>query len=355
LYVWVNDVFITPLSNLLTMLAMALLEAGERLALPVIDEPSFREWNDNNIETTFSKPRLIQTRDCTRENCRLYIYERSPLAKIKTPVVAKRYLYMADEEEEDYDTVDNGWEGCVFLYKEAKSGETIISKIPQEEIYQMMLLFASGLALMPRSKDSCPHIKNVLNFGLGTGMIPKGYLWLHKDVDVTSLEIEPTMVEVAQVMFGLPKVDRLNIVLEDAQKFIGRYADLMECGRERPETLFDIIFMDVTSSGTEEHPKWCETKKTLDTLQWILTENGVFVSNVMMMDGQVARVEGQFVKHFTKVWKLVESDETNSLFFCAHNPPLFELETVSNWLPENYPNWLIERLADWGPRVKMIK
>jgi len=337
------------------MVAMALFEAGERMGQRVHVGPSLKKWNDNNIGTTFCKPRLLQTRDCTRDNCRLYIYERSPKESIKTPVVAKRYLYMNDEEEKDYDTVDNGWEGCVFLYKEAKWGTTLISKLPQEEIYQMMLLFASGLALMPRCKGSSPHINNVLNFGLGTGMLPKGYLWLHKDVNVTAVEIEPTVIEVAQTMFGLPKVDRLNIVLDDAKKFIRRHSDIMENGRERPETRFDIVFMDVTNSWTEEHPEWCRTKETLDTLQWILSENGVFVSNVMMTEGQVARVEEQFIKHFAKVWKLVESDETNSLFFCVQNPPLFELETVSNWLPNNYPHWLVERLSDWGPRVEMIK
>jgi len=243
----------------------------------------------------------------------------------------------------------------VFLYKLAKSRETIISKLPQEEIYQMMLLFASGIALMPRRKGRCPRIKNVLNFGLGTGILPKGYFWLHEDVNITSLEIEPTMVEVAQTMFGLPKVDRLVVVLEDARKFIRRHTFAREIGKKCPETRFDIVFMDVTTSGTEEHPRWCETKKTLDTVQWILTENGVFVSNVMMMEGQVERVERQFVKHFSKVWKLVESDETNTLFFCVHNPSPFELETVSNWLPGNYPNWLVEKLADWGPRVELIK
>jgi len=87
----------------------------------------------------------------------------------------------------------------------------------------------------------------------------------------------------------------------------------------------------------------------------MLTKNGVFVSNVMMMEGQVERVERKFVKHFTKVWKLVESDETNALFFCVHNPSPLDIETVSNWLPENYPNWLIEKLAEWGPRIEMLK
>jgi len=351
-----NDVFIAPLSDLLIiMLAMALLEAAKSSRPSVVDEPSLEEWNDNNIGTTFSKPNLIQTRDCTRLNCRLFIYERSPLAETKTPVVVKRYLYMANEEEEDYDTVDCGWEGCVFLYKLKNSGKAILSKLPQEEIYQMMLLIASGIALMPRRNAGYPQIKNVLNCGLGTGMLPKGYLLLHKDVKVTSLEIEPTMVEVAQAMFGLPKANRLKIIVEDAKKFIRRQTVAMECGKEGPETQFDIIFMDVTNSGTEEHPRWCETKKILDTIQWMLTKNGVFVSNVMMMEGQVERVERKFVKHFTKVWKLVERDETNSLFFCVHNPPPFDIETVSNWLPENYPNWLIEKLAKWGPRIEVLK
>jgi len=119
----------------------------------------------------------------------------------------------------------------------------------------MMLLMASGIALMPRRNVGSPRIQNVLNCGLGTGMLPKGYLLLDKEVKITSLEIEPTMVEVAQAMFGLPKTNRLKIILEDARKFIRRQTVAMKCGKEGPETRFDIIFMDVTNSGTEEHPR----------------------------------------------------------------------------------------------------
>lgn len=325
------------------------------MKLPVINEPSLQEWNDDNVVDTFGKPRLLQTRDCTRGKCRLYIYERLPVEGLMTPVVAKRYLYVAPEEEENYNSVDNGWEGCVFLYREQNSESIVISKIPQEEIYQMMLLFASGIALMPRSEDSCPHIRNVLILGLGTGLLPKGYLWLHSDVNVKAIEIEPAMVDVAQSMFGLPKDDRLEIVVKDAKKYIRRHRLDKENGRNRPTTDYDIAFMDITSSGTEKYPSWCETKKTLETISWLLNSNGVFVSNVMMMSGQAPRVEKSLVKYFTKVWKLVESDATNTIFFCVNNNPVSELETLSNWLPDNYPRWLVDRLTDWGPRVQMIK
>jgi len=42
-------------------------------------------------------------------NCRVYIYERFPMDGDKTQVVAKRYMYAASEEEENYNSVDHGW------------------------------------------------------------------------------------------------------------------------------------------------------------------------------------------------------------------------------------------------------
>jgi len=74
----------------------------------------------------------------------------------------------------------------------------------------------------------------------------------------------------------------------------------------------------------------------------------------MMLKGQVSRVEKSLVKYFAKVWK-VESDNTNTLFFSVMKPPTVELETLSNWIPDNYPSWLVERLTYWGPRVKIVK
>merc|ERR1719285_136408 len=118
----------------------------------------------------------------------------------------------------------------------------------------MMLLIASGIALMPRRNASYPQIKNVLNCGLGTGMLPKGYLWLHEDANVTSLEIEPTMVEVAQAMFGLPKSNRLKIVLEDAKKFIRRQTVVMECGKDGPETRLILFLWTSPTTGQRNIP-----------------------------------------------------------------------------------------------------
>jgi len=128
----------------------------------------------------------------------------------------------------------------------------MISKLPQEELYQMMLLFANGIALMPRSGDRCPHLRNVLILGLGAGLLPKAYFWLHDDVHIEAVEIEPEMVDVAQTMFGLPQDDRLKIIVEDARNYLKCHN---ENGRTRPSKVFDTIFMDITSSGTERYPR----------------------------------------------------------------------------------------------------
>jgi len=105
---------------------------------------------------------------------------------------------------------------------------------------------------MPRSGDRCPHLRNVLILGLGTGLLPKAYFGLHDDVCIEAVEIEPQMVYVAQTMFGLSQDDRLKIVVEDARNYLQCHN---EKGRTRLRKVFDKIFMDITSSGTVRYPR----------------------------------------------------------------------------------------------------
>jgi len=109
-----------------------------------------------------------------------------------------------------------------------------------------------------------PGAKRALVLGLGAGILAKQLV--RRGLDVTAVELEPDIGEVAQVYFGLPA--QVHLVYEDARTYLNR-------AKER----FDLVFLDVYAG--ESIPWYLTTLEAMARVKGILNTDGLMIINTM--------------------------------------------------------------------------
>lgn len=116
-----------------------------------------------------------------------------------------------------------------------------------------------------------PGLKKVLVLGLGGGSIPKAFVARYPDVSVTCVEIDPVVLDVARNYFYLPDSERLQVVIDDARRYLARTS-----------TNFDAIFIDAYLADYYGAyvPFHLATKEFFELVAKRLTSGGVVAYNV---------------------------------------------------------------------------
>lgn len=118
-------------------------------------------------------------------------------------------------------------------------------------------------------KDS---IKNVIMLGLGGGSIQKQVEYFYPDVNITTIELDPKVVNVARQYFFVRQSDRHKIIIEDGRMFLRR-------SNER----YDLIILDAYTANRYGSyiPYTLVTKEFFALAKERLTPNGVLAYNVI--------------------------------------------------------------------------
>ncbi len=114
-----------------------------------------------------------------------------------------------------------------------------------------------------------PDAKKVLVIGLGGAAAPKRIWRDFDDVQLTTVELDPEVVETAYRWFALPRDPRIAVEVDDGRRFLQRHAD------ER----YDVIMVDAFySDGVPFH---LTTFEFVELLRDRLTPGGVVATNVI--------------------------------------------------------------------------
>jgi spermidine synthase len=111
--------------------------------------------------------------------------------------------------------------------------------------------------------------QRILVIGLGGGSIPRAFQYLYPDVHVTSVEIDPAVVEVAETYFGFTEGPQQDIEVADGRVWIKRAL--------RRETRYDLIVLDAFNG--DYIPEHLLTREFLLEARELLSEGGVVVAN----------------------------------------------------------------------------
>ncbi len=115
-----------------------------------------------------------------------------------------------------------------------------------------------------------PKLKNALVIGGGAYLAPRLLLKDSPQTQIDVAEIEPSLLELSQQYFGLPKNPaHLNNHVEDGRRFL-----------DQTEKKYDLIFSDAYFSYYSV-PSHLLTREFFRLARGRLTPNGVFVANVV--------------------------------------------------------------------------
>ena len=139
-----------------------------------------------------------------------------------------------------------------------------------------------------------PRAKNALLLGLGAGILAKQLV--RRGVEVTAVELEPRIGEVARQYFDLP--DSVRLFYEDARTYLNR-----------SQEQYDIVFLDVFAA--ENTPWYMMTTEAIERIKKRLHPDGILVINtlawVVGVSPDVVRSESALLKSFDDVRVFVSS------------------------------------------------
>jgi len=161
---------------------------------------------------------------------------------------------------------ESDWNGMLIKVKETNTtislhyGDGLITQASILKNYPERLQYDYANQLVS-VVDHVESPSRALVLGLGGGVIPS---WLHRNTkcQIDVVEIIPNLRDIAEKYFDMPSDDRINVITEDAFKFVnGHYRNT-----------YDIIIVDVCDDARIEN-KFI-TPKFYEGLKWILTPKG---------------------------------------------------------------------------------
>lgn len=110
-----------------------------------------------------------------------------------------------------------------------------------------------------------PEAKSALLLGLGAGILAKQLV--RRGVEVTAVELEPDIGDIARTYFGLP--DHVELVIGDARTYLNQPG----------ERRFDLVFLDVYAG--ESIPWYLTTREAMALVKQVLNPGGRLIVNAM--------------------------------------------------------------------------
>jgi spermidine synthase len=116
------------------------------------------------------------------------------------------------------------------------------------------------------------QITNVLMIGLGGGSAQRAFQYYYPDVAFRTVEIDPTVVRVAQDFFNVRESENHKIEISDGRVFL-----------RRSSARYDVILLDayVSDRYGSSIPQHLATKEFFELARDHLTTNGVVAYNVI--------------------------------------------------------------------------
>ncbi len=156
-----------------------------------------------------------------------------------------------------------------------------------------------------------PELNRALAIGGGAYSVPKAILRDHPAAHVDVAEIEPSLLYLSRVYFGLPNDPRLNNYVMDGRRFLF----------ETNET-YDLIFMDVYRSFAAV-PMQFTTHEFFDLVLNRLNTDGVFIANYF---GSLSAKTRSVI---FSVYKTMQSVFPQVFLFATINP---ESDSLQNFI-----------------------
>lgn len=149
-----------------------------------------------------------------------------------------------------------------------------------------------------------PNPKRVLMIGGGVYTYPQYYLKKHPETLVDVVEIDPSLIDVAQEFFAFRENPRLSIFHQDGRTFV-----------RNSQKKYDVIFLDAFSGHSVPHQ--LTTFEFLKDLRRILKPEGMVITNIIssldLKEGKFTWVQYLTYKSVFEEVKLLAIEDPENL------------------------------------------
>ncbi len=130
------------------------------------------------------------------------------------------------------------------------------------------------------SISSSPNIKHILLLGLGGGTILSLLQNKFPNVSITAIEIDPIMIKIAKEYFETDKIPNLNIIQNDAFKYIQSL---------NKNNKFDLILIDLFAGETQ--PNKMYKPQFINKIIQLIDNNGIIFINCLFFKKHKKKTE----------------------------------------------------------------
>ena len=175
---------------------------------------------------------------------------------------ADNVLASAESAYSSLDVVDYG--DTIGLRTDERNG-TIYSFVPRKGNWKYGSRLYDLFSLAPILANA----KRALLLGVGAGTIPMLHEEMNPSLDITGVEIDPTIIDLGRKYFRLKEADNISrLAIEDARPFL-----------LKEESLYDLIEVDLFWGGAEI-PFYLATQEFFDLTGKHLAPGGLLAMNI---------------------------------------------------------------------------
>jgi spermidine synthase len=207
-----------------------------------------------------------------------------------------------------YET-DSEFNGHIQVVQIGNTRKIKVDKIDQSISYTSpscsRLVWGKAVQLL---KENLPHTQNAMILGLGGGTMAHLLSREFPDVSITSVEIDPIMVDVARQYFDIDNIPNHKVLVTDAMRVVvepDKY--------EIPRQSLDAVIVDIYNG--EKYPDLGKSGNFITALRKLVKPGGVIIFNRIYLDRHQDEVNVfiEYISGYLKDVKLlVVAGYTNS-------------------------------------------
>ena len=148
-------------------------------------------------------------------------------------------------------------------------------------------------------------MENILVLGVAGGSVIRTLVdEINFKGQITGVEIDAAIIEIANTYFHLNEIPNLDIIIDDAFEFVWKTKDQ-----------YDLIIIDIFQDT--KMPDFLFETDFVNRIRFLLNSKGFVLFNTMLLNGPQKQINLEFVKHFDTqkyiVKKFNKMGETNEL------------------------------------------
>jgi spermidine synthase len=262
---------------------------------------------------------------CIAKLCLIFFY---PLLSQAEVIHQERSLYRNILVE------DNDNLRCLrFNVKTSKSNQSCYDKEnPNRLVFNYTKLLFSGLLINDNPQK-------ILIIGLGGGTMSNTLHLLYPTAQITNVEIDPSVIRVAQKYFNFIENDLVTSVVQDGRIFVKRAA--------LKKQQYDWIILDAFNG--DYIPEHLLTKEFLTETKQLLTEDGLISANTFSVSDLYNHESATYHSVFGDFFNVRNTKRSNRIILVSEKP----LPTAQ--ILANRADALVDKLIPFGVNISDVK